>query len=170
MTLPVICQCTDLFICRKDSLLCLAVDYQGLKSITKKDQYPVPLIPDLLDCLHSANIYSKTNLCGAYTLVCIANGDEWKTTLHTRYGSYEFQVMRYRLTNTPAMFQHFMNKVFKDLLDVCVVIYLDDILIYSENPDKHVKQVNKVFIWTNQKSRLSRIGQCLDTSSMFSLS
>ena len=170
MTLPVICQCADLFICRKDSSLCLTVDYWGLNHITKKDQYPVPLIPDLLDHLHSANIYSKTNLHGAYTLVCIANGDEWKTTLHTRYGSYEFQVMHYRLTNAPATFQHFMNKVFKDLLDVCVVIYLNDILIYSENPDKHVKQVNKVFIWMNQKSRLSRIGQCLDASSMFSLS
>ena len=120
-------------------MLCLAVDYQGLNRITKKDQYPVPLILDLLNHLHSANIYSKTDLHGAYTLVCIANGDEWKTTLHTRYGSYKFQVMHYRLTNTPAMFQHFMNKVFKDLLDVCVVIYLDDILIYSENPDKHVK-------------------------------
>ena len=155
-TLPVICQCADLFIRRKDSSLCLAVDYRGLNRITKKDQYPVPLIPDLLDRLHSANIYSKTDLRGAYTLVCIANGEEWKTTLRTRYGSYEFQVMHYRLTNAPATFQHFLNKVFKDLLDVCVVVYLDDILIYSENPDEHVKQVTKVFIWTNRKSRLSK--------------
>ena len=133
-----------LFICKKDGSLRLAVDYQGLNRITKKDRYPLPLIPDLLDRLRSANMYTKINLHGAYNLVRIAEGDEWKTAFHTRYSSYEFQVMHYGLTNAPALFQRFMNDVFKDMLDICVVVYLDDILIYSDNPEVHVQHVNKV--------------------------
>jgi hypothetical protein len=69
--------------------------------------------------------------------------DEWRTAVPTRDGSYEFQVMHYSLTNAPASFQRFMNKVFKDILNVCVVVYLDDILIYSDNPDQYLKHVRK---------------------------
>jgi len=76
--------------------------------------------------------------------VHIAEGDEWKTAFHTHYGSYEFQVMHYGLTNVPASFQRFMNDTLKDLLDVCIVVYLDDILIYSEDPAEHTKNVHEV--------------------------
>ena len=72
----------------------------------------------------------------------IADDDEWKTALQTRYGTYEFQVMYYGRINAPASFQCFMNEVFKDIL--CVVVHLDDILIYSDNPDKHLKHVREV--------------------------
>ena len=133
-----------LFIKKKDSSLCLAVDYCGLNKITKKDRYPLPLIPDLLDRLCSAHVFTKLDLCGAYNLVCIADGDEWKTVFRMRYSSYEFQVMHYGLMNTPTSFQWFMNEVFKDMLDVSVVVYLDDILVYSDNPDDHVKHVCQV--------------------------
>ena len=133
-----------LFIKKKDGSLRLAVDYRGLNRITKKDRYPLPLIPDLLDCLHAARSFTKIDLCGAYNLVCIADGDEWKTAFRTHYRSYEFQVMHYGLTNAPASFQRFMNDVFKDLLDICVVIYLDDILIYSEDPATHTTHVLEV--------------------------
>ncbi len=105
---------------------------------------PLPLIPDLLDCLCAAHVFTKINLRGAYNLVCIAEGDEWKMAFRTQYGSYKFQVMHYGLTNAPALFQCFMNNVFKDLLDMCVVVYLDDILIYSENPLKHEKHIHEV--------------------------
>ena len=74
----------------------------------------------------------------------IADGDEWKTAFQTCYRSYEFQVMHYRLTNTPVSFQHFMNNVFKDLLDICMVIYLNDILIYSNDPVSHTAHVLEV--------------------------
>ena len=121
------------------------MDYRGLDRITKKDRYPLPLIPDLLDRLRAVQIFTKIDLRGAYNLVRIAEGDKWKTAFHTRYGSYEFQVMHYGLTNTPATFQRFMNEIFKDLLDVCVVVYLDDILIYSEDPSEHKKHVHEVF-------------------------
>ncbi len=133
-----------LFICKKDGSLCLAVDYCGLNRLTNKDHYPLPLIPDLLNHLCSANIYSKVNLHGAYNLVHIAEGDEWKTAFRTCYSSYKFQVMHYGLTNAPASFQCFMNDTFKDMLDIFVVVYLDNILIYSNNPAKHSNHVREV--------------------------
>ena len=93
-----------LFIKKKDGSLRLAVDYRGLNCITKKDRYPLPLIPDLLDRLCSATVFTKMDLCSAYNLVRIAEGDEWKTVFRTHYGSFEFMVMHYGLTNAPASF------------------------------------------------------------------
>jgi len=87
---------------------------------------------------------SQINLHGAYNLVHIAEGDEWKTAFRTCYSSYKFQVMHYGLTNAPASFQCFMNDTFKDMLDIFVVVYLDNILIYSNNPAKHSNHVREV--------------------------
>ena len=91
-----------------------------------------------------ARIYTTIDLQHAYHLVCIADGDEWKTAFQTCYGSFEWLVMPFGLTNAPAAFQCFMNDIFSDLLDVSVIIYLDDILIYSNNPADHKKHVCKV--------------------------
>ena len=77
-------------------------------------------------------------------MVCIAEGDEWKTTFRTRYGTFKWSVMPFGLTNAPAAFQHFMNNMLSDLLDVCIVVYLDDILIYSDNIMQHRKHVKEV--------------------------
>jgi len=112
--------------------------------MTRKDRYPIPLLNDLLDVPRKARIYSKIDLKSAYHLVCIAKGDEWKTAFCTRYSSFEWLVMPFGLSNAPSAFQHFMNDIFSDLLNVSVVIYLDDILIYSDNMDDHKKHVKKV--------------------------
>jgi len=149
-----------LFIKKKDGSLHLAVNYCGLNRITRKDRYPLPLIPDLLDRLRTAHIFMKIDLRGAYNLVRIAEGDEWKTTFRTRYGSYEFQVMHYGLTNAPASFQRFMNDIFKDLLDVCIVVYLDDILIYSENQTEHEEHVREVLRWLRTHSLFTKLEKC----------
>jgi len=149
-----------LFIKKKDGSLRLAVDYRGLNKITKKDRYPLPLIPDLLDRLRSACVFTKLDLRGMYNLVRIADGDEWKTAFRTHYRSYEFQVMHYGLTNAPASFQRFMNDIFKDLLDMCVVVYLDDILIYSDNPDKHLPHVRKVLRRLRAHNLYAKIEKC----------
>ena len=90
-----------------------------------------------MDSLSHAKIYTKIDLQHAYHLVRIADGDEWKTAFRTRYGSYEWLVMPFGLTNAPSAFQRFMNTIFADMLDVCVVVYLDDILIYSDNKEDH---------------------------------
>jgi len=133
-----------LFVKKKDGSLHLCVDFRGLNKITKKDHYPLPLISDLLDSPSRAKIYSKIDLRHAYHLVRIALGDEWKTAFRTRYGSYERLVMPFGLTNAPAAFQRFVNTIFADMLDVCVVVYLDDILIYSEDMESHQQHVREV--------------------------
>ena len=112
--------------------------------MTHKNRYPIPLLNDLLDAPSKARIYSKIDLKSAYHLVCIAKGDKWKTAFCTRYGSFEWLVMPFGLSNTLSAFQHFMNDIFSDVLDIFVVIYLDDILIYSDNMDDHKKHVKEV--------------------------
>lgn len=131
------CEAPVLFVKKKDSSLRLCVDYRGLNKITRKDHYPIPLVTNLLDALQKARIYSKIDLQSAYHLVKIAEGDEWKTAFRTRYGSYVWLVMPFGLSNAPLAFQRLMNEVFADLLDICVVIYLDNILIYSDNLEIH---------------------------------
>jgi len=118
--------------------------YASECALTCKDCYPIPLLTDLLDAPRKAQIYSKIDLKNAYYLVCIAKGDEWKTTFRTHYGSFEWLVMLFGLSNAPSAFQRFMNEVFYDLLDVYVVIYFDDILIYSDNLEDHKKHMKEV--------------------------
>jgi hypothetical protein len=110
------------------------MNYHGLNQISTKDQYPLPLISNLLNSPCKACIYIKINLQHAYHLVWIADGDEWKTAFQTCYGFFEWMVMPFGLFNAPAAFQHFMNDIFCDMVDVCITIYLDNILIYSNNP------------------------------------
>ena len=122
-----------LFVKKKSGELQLCVNYRGLNRISKKDRYPLPLLSDLLNTPKKARMYTKINLCHAYHLVHIADREEWKTTFHTHYGSFEWLVIPFGLMNTPETFQRVMNNIFHDLLDVCIVIYLDNILIYSKD-------------------------------------
>jgi hypothetical protein len=109
--------------------------------MTKKDWYPLLLISDLLNTASKARIYTSLDLRHAYHLVRVAEGDKWKTTFCTRYGSFEWLVMPFGLSNAPATFQRFMNDIFGDLLNVYVIIYLDDILISSNDPKEHKKNI-----------------------------
>ena len=115
-----------------------------MNKISKKDHYPLPFISDLLSTAGKAHIYTTIDLHHAYHLVHIAEGDKWKTAFHTCYGSFEWLVMPFGLTNVPAAFQCFMNNIFNDLLDVNVTVYIDDILIYSDDPAEHRKHVQEV--------------------------
>ena len=100
----------------------------------KEDRYLLPLINDLLDAPCKARIYTKINLQHAYHLICITDGDKWKTTFQTQYRSFKWLVMPEGLTNAPAGFQRFMNNIFADIIDISVVVYLDDILVYCYAP------------------------------------
>lgn len=133
-----------LFVKKKDGSLRLCVDFRGLNKITKKDRYPLPLISDLLDSPRKARIYSKIDLQHAFHLVRVAEGDEWKTAFRTRYGSFEWLVMPFGLSNAPSVFQRFVNEVFADLLDTSVVAYIDDLLVYSDSLEEHVQHVREV--------------------------
>ncbi len=109
------------------------MDYRGLNKITKKNRYPLPLILGLLDRLRTGKIFTKFDLRGAYNLLRICLGDEWKTAFRTCYGHFEYTVMPFGLTNALAVFQHLMNDIFREYMDEFVVVYLDDILIFSKD-------------------------------------
>ena len=138
------CSSPVLFVPKKGGELRLCIDYRRLNEITEKDRTPLPLISETLDRLRGSKVYTKMDLRGAYNLLRVKEEDVWKTAFTTRYGLFECLVMPFGLTNAPATFQRWMNQVFQDMLDVCVVVYLDDILIYSadqETHDEHVREV-----------------------------
>lgn len=111
---------------KKDGSLRLCVDYRGLNAITVKNRYALPLISKLLMRLVGAKKFTKLDLRGAYNLVRIMEGKEWKTAFRTRYGHYEYLVMPFGLTNAPASFQALVNNVLREYLDIFVIVYLDD--------------------------------------------
>ena len=149
-----------LFVKKKDGSLRLCVDFCGLNCISKKDCYPLLLIFDLLDSPRKARVYSKIDLHHAYHLVHIADSDEWKTAFRTCYGLFEWSVMPFGLTNAPVAFQQFMNDIFSDLLDVCVMIYLDDILIYSNNMSEHHRHVKEVLKHLHKADLYAKAEKC----------
>lgn len=126
-----------MFVNKHDGSLRLVVDYRKLNAVTIKDKHPLPRQDDLINKLQSAKIFTKLDLRWGYNNVRIKEGDEYKTAFRTKYGSFESLVMPFGLTNAPAVFQHFMNNIFRDLIDVTVIVYLDDILIYSERAEDH---------------------------------
>ncbi|KAF8755934.1 hypothetical protein RHS01_04623 [Rhizoctonia solani] len=133
-----------MFVPKKDGSHRLVVDYLHLNNRTKKNIYPLPCPDDLMAQLCGAKVFTKLDLQWGYNNVQVKEGDKWKTAFHTKYGLYKSLVMTFGLTNAPAAFQHFMNKLFKDLLDACVIIYLDDILIYSKDDASHTQHVHEV--------------------------
>ena len=122
----------------------LCVDYRGLNKVRIMNGYPLPLINELCDRVQGAKIFTKIDLKWGYNLICIKEGDEWKITLQTRYGLYEYVVMPFGLASAPATFQNMINEVLRDLIDQGVVAYMDDILIYSPTEDEHVHIVTSV--------------------------
>jgi len=130
-----------MFVKKKDGKLRLCVDYRALNYVTKKDRYPLPLIGEALDRLRTAKYYTKLDIKDAYHNVRIKEGDEWKTTFTTKYGTYEYLVMPFGLTNAPAAFQRWINRTLQSYIDICCIVYLDDILIYSDSLEQHQKDV-----------------------------
>lgn len=133
-----------LFQRKHDGSLRMCIDYRALNKLTIKNKYPIPLIADLFDQLGSARWFTKLDLRSGYYQVRIAEGDEPKTACVTRYGSFEFLVMPFGLTNAPATFCTLMNKVLHPFLDRFVVVYLDDIVIYSNTLEEHIRHLRKV--------------------------
>jgi hypothetical protein len=133
-----------LFVPKKNGKLRLCVDYRQLNDITIKNRYPLPLASELRDRLHGAQWFTTLDLKGAYNLIRIKEGDEWKTAFRTRLGHYEYLVMPFGLTNAPASFQVMINEVLREHLDIFVFAYLDDILIFSKTLEEHKRHVHQV--------------------------
>ena len=126
-----------LFVKKKDGTLWLCVDYRLLNKMTVKNKYPLPRIDDLFDQLKGASVFSKIDLRFGYHQLRIKDADVHKTTFRTRYGHYEFLVMPFGLTNAPATFMDLMNCVFRPYVDRFVVVFIDDILVYSKDREDH---------------------------------
>jgi hypothetical protein len=149
-----------LFVPKKNGKLRLCVDYRQLNSITIKNRYALPLIPDLRDKLHGAQWFTTIDLRDAYSLVRIKEGEEWKTAFRTKYGHYEYLVMPFGLTNAPATFQALVNDTLRGKLDICVVVYLDDILVFSMTHEQHTKDVKWVLDRLREKDLKAQLEKC----------
>jgi hypothetical protein len=136
--------CSALFVKKKDNSLRLCVDYRPLNAVTIKNKYPLPRIDILFDQLAGAKVFSKIDLRSGYHQIKIRSSDIPKIAFSTRYGLYEYLVMLFGLTNAPAYFMYLLDSVFMQELDKFIVVFIDDILIYSKNPEAHAKYLHVV--------------------------
>ena len=149
-----------LFVHKKEGTLRLCVDYRALNKITIKNRYPLPRIDELMDRLVGASYFTKIDLYSGYHQIRIKPEDIHKTAFRTRYGHYEFLVLPFGLTNAPATFMTLMNDIFREYLDQFVVIYLDDILIYSKTKEGHIQHIKKVLDILRQHKLFAKISKC----------
>ena len=128
--------------------------------MTIKNRHPLPLITETLDRLCGAKQFSKLDLKDAYHRIRIKRGDEWKTAFRTRYGHFEYLVMPFGLANAPATFQAYINRALAGLVDVTCVVYLDNILIFSEDPAEHWQHIKQVLQRLRQYQLYANLKKC----------
>ena len=151
-----------LFVPKKNGKLRMCVDYRALNKLTVKNRYPLPRIDELLDQLNGATIFTKLDCQQGYHQIRISgdDGSIQRTAFRTRYGHYEWLVMPFGLTNAPATFQALMNNILRPYLDQFVVVYLDDICIYSKTPEEHLQHVDKVLALLEQHQLYIGLDKC----------
>ncbi|MBW0523289.1 hypothetical protein O181_063004 [Austropuccinia psidii MF-1] len=146
---------------KKDGGLCLCVYYRKINAVTRKNKYPVPPMNQLLTVFNGSTIFSKIDLRGAYNPLRIKEGDEHLTAFRAKYGSYEYLVSPFGLTNAPASFQNLVNDIFAYFLDILVVVYLDDIMVFSSSEEEHVKNVVSVLQRLRDNNLFSKASKCV---------
>jgi hypothetical protein len=149
-----------LFVKKKDGSMRLCIDYRELNRVTIKNKYPLPRIDDLFDQLQGAQVFSKIDLRSGYHQLKIKSEDIPKTAFRTRYGHYEFLVMPFGLTNAPAVFMDLMNRVFHEYLDRFVIVFIDDILVYSKSLEEHEDHLRIVLQILRDKKLYAKLKKC----------
>ncbi|KAA0051925.1 pol protein [Cucumis melo var. makuwa] len=149
-----------LFVKKKNGSMRLCIDYRELNKVTVKNRYPLPRIDDLFDQLQGATVFSKIDLRSGYHQLRIRDSNIPKTAFCSRYGHYEFIVMSFGLTNAPAVFMDLMNRVFKDFLDSFVIVFIDDILIYSKTEVEHEKHLHQVLETLRANKLYAKFSKC----------
>ncbi|XP_019251340.1 PREDICTED: uncharacterized protein LOC109230279 [Nicotiana attenuata] len=138
----------------------MCIDYRQLNKVTIKNKYPLPRIDDLFDQLQGARVFSKIDLRSGYHQLRIRASDVPKIAFHTRYGHYEFLVMSFGLTNAPAAFMELMNRVFRPYLDLFVIVFIDDILIYSRSQEEHEQHLRVVLRTLKDSQLYAKFSKC----------
>jgi hypothetical protein len=154
------CGAPVLFVQKKDGSQRMCVDYRSLNDVTVKNKYPLPRIEDLFDQMRGARVFSKIDLRSGYHQMKIKPSDIPKTAFSIRYGLYEFIVMSFGLTNAPAYFMNLMNKVFMEYLDRFVVVFIDDILIYSKSDSDHEEHLRLVLQKLRDNQLYAKFSKC----------
>ncbi|GJS31877.1 putative reverse transcriptase domain-containing protein [Tanacetum coccineum] len=149
-----------LFVKKKDGSFRMCIDYRELNKLTVKNRYPLPRIDDLFDQLQGSSVYSKIDLRSGYHQLRVREQDIPKTAFRTRYGHYEFQVMPFGLTNAPAVFMDLMNRVCKPYLDKFVIVFIDDILIYSKNKEEHEEHLKAILELLKKEELYAKFSKC----------
>ncbi|GJX17986.1 putative reverse transcriptase domain-containing protein [Tanacetum coccineum] len=149
-----------LFVKKKDGSFRMCIDYRELNKLTIKNRYPLPRIDDLFDQLQGSSVYSKIDLRSGYHQLRIREEDIPITAFRTRYGHYEFQVMPFGLTNAPAVFMDLMNRVCKPYLDKFVIVFIDDILIYSKNKEEHGEHLKTILNLLRSEKLYAKFSKC----------
>jgi hypothetical protein len=152
--------CPALFVKKKNKSLRLCIDYCPLNAVTIKNKYPLPHIDVLFDQLFGAKVFSKIDLRSDYHQIKIRASDIPKTTFSTRYGLYEYLVMSFGLINAPAYFMYLMNSVFMPELDKFVVVFIDDILVYSRNEEEHAGHLHVVLQRLREHRLYAKLSKC----------
>ncbi|GJR19793.1 putative reverse transcriptase domain-containing protein [Tanacetum coccineum] len=149
-----------LFVKKKDGSFRMCIDYRELNKLTVKNRYPLPMIDDLFDQLQGLSVYSKIDLRSGYHQLRVRDEDIPKTAFRTRYGHYEFQVMPFGLTNAPAVFMDLMNHMYKPYLDKFVIMFINDILIYSCNEEEHANHLRIIFELLRKEKLYAKFSKC----------
>ncbi len=148
------------FVAKKDGGLRFCIDYRALNKLTVKFRYPLPLVPAALEHLRGTTVFTKLDLRSPYSLIRIREGDEWKTAFVTPTGHHKYFVVPYRLVNAPSVFQDFMHGLLREFLHQSVLVYIDDILIYSRSMAEHRHHVAEVLRWLREFNLFLKAEKC----------